>query len=80
MLIKLVNHNVLGNGILYNLSPDSVWKGVVNLVDAVNYYGGISHYVSLLPFAQFRTYSRFSWHWVSNNPREMKNAQKKNQE
>lgn len=45
MLIKLVNHNVLVNGILYNFSPDSVWKAVVNLADAVNYYAGISHYV-----------------------------------
>lgn len=45
MLIKSVNHNVLGNGILYNLSPDCVWKAVVNLADAINYYAGISHCV-----------------------------------
>lgn len=44
MLIKSVNHNVLGNGILYNLSPDCVWKAV-DPADAINYSAGISHYV-----------------------------------
>lgn len=45
MLVKLVNHNVLVNGILCSFSPDCAWKTVVNLAATTNGFAGTSHYV-----------------------------------